>query len=130
MWTNLIKYGGYTMAFREIMDRIVQSKRERQKAIRRRSAMNIALGATVGAALGAAVGLLFAPRAGKETREDIAKRTNEAFSTFKENISEKRARLADSLRAKSSTWQEAAEKCVDAVKEAAQGEAAVPQKKK
>ena len=37
-----------------------------------------ALGAFIGAALGAVGGLLFAPKSGKETRADIAKKAGEA----------------------------------------------------
>ena len=42
------------------------------------SAGKFALGAAVGAALGAVGGLLFAPKSGKETRADIAKKAGEA----------------------------------------------------
>ena len=44
----------------------------------KKSAGHFALGAVLGAALGAIGGLLFAPKSGKETRKDIAKKAGEA----------------------------------------------------
>ena len=55
-----------------IKDLLERNKREREKAAKRKAAKNAAIGAGIGTALGLAAGLLFAPKSGKETRQDIA----------------------------------------------------------
>ena len=50
-------------------------KAEREKKIE--TAKNVAVGTAIGTAIGAAAGLLFAPKSGKETREDISQKSKE-----------------------------------------------------
>lgn len=63
-----------------IMDLLGKVKKNREKAIRRK----IAIGATIGVAAGAVAGILLAPKAGKETRADLAKNLQELPEQFKE----------------------------------------------
>lgn len=49
-------------------------------------------GVGLGAIIGAAAGLLFAPKAGAETREDIANRVRELKGKTEEWINEQRAK--------------------------------------
>jgi gas vesicle protein len=41
-------------------------------------------GLLIGGLIGSALGILFAPKSGKETREDIARKANEALNKTKE----------------------------------------------
>lgn len=53
-----------------------------QKERRRRATKgprNLALGTVIGTAIGTALGVLFAPKSGKETRQDIAEKANESY---------------------------------------------------
>ncbi|SCG82811.1 hypothetical protein DW1_1238 [Proteiniborus sp. DW1] len=60
-----------------------KSKKEKEKKMRKEIAKKVAVGTAVGTALGAVTGVLFAPKSGKETREDIAKKTKEATEAVK-----------------------------------------------
>lgn len=51
------------------------------------------LGLAVGAGLGAALGLLFAPKEGKKTREELAQRLKEACEKGKEAFQKKKEEM-------------------------------------
>lgn len=51
---------------------IEQKRKEVRNEKLKETAKDLAIGAAVGTAVGAITGLLFAPKSGKETREDIA----------------------------------------------------------
>jgi gas vesicle protein len=123
MWLNIIKFGGYAMFLKEVMDRVVTTRRAHERQMRINTAKNLALGATIGSALGATAGLLFAPRSGRETREEIARRAHEGVDAVRENVYDTRARLSSTLREKSENWRSAAEQCADIIKTAAKAEA-------
>lgn len=57
------------MALKRMID---ANRRKKQRLARRKAAQNMAFGAAAGIAVGGALGLLLAPKAGKETREEIA----------------------------------------------------------
>lgn len=46
------------------------------------------LGVVAGTALGATLGLLFAPKSGRETRQEISDKTNEYADEIKRNVNE------------------------------------------
>ena len=73
------------MAIREILNK---TKRRRQKAQTVDSAKKIGMGIGIGAALGSALGVLFAPKSGQETRQDIVDTAKDAVENIKENTSE------------------------------------------
>ncbi len=54
-----------------------------KKQARKERCAGIAAGIAAGAVIGAAVGILFAPKAGRETREDIKDKTCEVASAVK-----------------------------------------------
>lgn len=68
-----------------IKDYINKAKRDRQKAQNIDTAKKVGFGLGIGAALGGIFGVLFAPKAGKETREDISNAAKEAAQKIKEN---------------------------------------------
>ncbi|MDY3052618.1 MAG: YtxH domain-containing protein [Ndongobacter sp.] len=71
-----------------IAEYLEQKKRAQIRRARREDAKRVSLGLVVGAALGSAAGLLFAPKSGAETREDIASAAKNAAETIKVRSSE------------------------------------------
>lgn len=72
-------------------------KKEIEKKVK--AAKKIAVATSVGSAVGAVTGLLFAPKAGKETRKDIADNVKAAS----ESVSEKVKCSGEKLRKKTAT---------------------------
>lgn len=68
-----------------IKDYINKAKRDKQRAQNIDTAKKVGFGLGIGAALGGIFGVLFAPKAGKETREDISKAAKETAKKIKEN---------------------------------------------
>jgi len=62
----------------------ITTKRNAQHLARRSRTYGLAAGVVAGAAIGAALGLLFAPKSGKETREDIKNKGAEVIGEVKE----------------------------------------------
>ena len=118
MKIDIIQLGGYTMAVKSIIDRINLIRNSHQRTIRRTKAANLAIGATLGMAVGVAAGVLFAPRTGKETRDDISGRTGEAFNSLKTNVADARNRVVTTIRSKSEQLHKAEETCAEAAREA------------
>jgi gas vesicle protein len=85
--------GGKYMILRDLFN---QSNKRKEK---KRAVKNTAVGLSLGAMVGAVAGMLFAPKKGKETREDIAKgakkvaldvksTAEESFQTIKAKVKE------------------------------------------
>ena len=68
-----------------IEQRRIEREREVRRKIRNEKLSSLAKVAA-GAAVGAGIGILFAPKSGKETREDIAKATKEGVEYVSENV--------------------------------------------
>ena len=105
------------MIVKELVDRLRNARSDREKSIRRNQAGVLALGVSIGCTVGAVAGVLFAPRAGKETREDVSRRSKEVWEKIKDNTSSTGQRLVTAVEEKGSQVYAAAEKCVDAAKE-------------
>lgn len=69
-----------------------QEKRMREK--KQEACKNFTVGASVGLAIGTVIGVLFAPKAGKEIRRDIAVKAKEAVDVTKGQVEEARAKMA------------------------------------
>ncbi|MGO9374147.1 MAG: YtxH domain-containing protein [Syntrophobacteraceae bacterium] len=104
MLKNFIMVGGSAMIMKEIADRLQQARIDREKALRRKKTGILALGV----AIGAVAGVLFAPKAGKETREDLTQRGCTAWEKIKENASHTGHRLISAIEEKSSSVRTAA----------------------
>lgn len=68
---------------------IEQRRLEREREVRRKirkEKLTSAAKIAAGVAVGAGVGILFAPKSGKETREDIVKATKEGVGYVSENV--------------------------------------------
>ncbi len=71
------------------LHRIIEEKRKQaEKNKRKEAAKNVAVGTAIGTALGAAAGLLFAPKTGKETRDDISKVSMDVAENIKTVVSD------------------------------------------
>lgn len=68
-----------------IKDYLEKRKAEKKKAARKKAAKNATISVGVGAAVGLTAGVLLAPKAGKETREDIANNAKKAADVVSEN---------------------------------------------
>lgn len=109
--------GGSAMIVKELVDRLRNAKSDREKSIRRNQAGVLALGVSIGCTVGAVAGVLFAPKAGKDTREDVSRRSKDAWGKIKDNTSSTGQRMVSAMEGKGSQVYAAAEKCVDAAKE-------------
>ena len=115
---NVIRVGGTAMILKEIADSMRRTGLHREQTLRRNRAGMLALGVVIGGMAGAVAGVLFAPRAGKETREDLRSRSCEVWEKVKENASTTGQQLISAVEEKSSRVRTAAEKGVDAAREA------------
>ncbi|MFZ2448816.1 MAG: YtxH domain-containing protein [Syntrophobacteraceae bacterium] len=104
------------MIMKEIADRVRQARIDREKTLRLKKAGILALGLTIGSTVGALAGVLFAPRAGEETREDLIRRGCNAWGKIQENASHTGHRLASAVEEKSSRVRKVAEQYVDVAK--------------
>ncbi len=66
-----------------ILKTIKDAKKKKEKEKKIKAIKKIAVAASVGSALGGATGLLFAPKSGKETRQDIAKGVKDASESVR-----------------------------------------------
>lgn len=106
------------MMIKEVADRVVALKNRRRIAQRRQNTKNLLLGATIGTAAGAAAGLLFAPQSGRETRDQISRRTAETLDTVKVRVTSAGEEIAHRVQDKASRLRDAAEVCTESLKEA------------
>jgi gas vesicle protein len=81
------------MILRDLLDLAGKEKRKKE---REKAAQKLAVGVGIGAAVGLVTGILFAPRAGKETREDIKKKATYTADTIKDAVQEKVETIKDS----------------------------------
>jgi gas vesicle protein len=117
---SLIKVGGSAVIIKEIADRIAGTRINRQQTLRRRSAGMLALGVAIGGAAGAVAGILFAPKAGEETRADLNRYSCQTWGRAKESVATAGHRLVNAVEEKSGRIRTAAEKGVDAARESLQ----------
>jgi hypothetical protein len=76
---------------REVFDMFINDLIERKRKmirmeVHRYATRNALIGAGIGAAVGVAAGMLLAPKAGKETRQDIVKGAKHAVESAKEAV--------------------------------------------
>ena len=114
---NTLKVGGTLMIVTEVFDRLRNARNLREKTIRRNKIGALALGVSIGCTVGAVAGVLFAPRSGKETREDVSRVSGEAWEKVKDNVSSNGHRLATALEGFGTRISTLGDKSVDSVEE-------------
>ena len=117
MWKNLIKVGGTAMILNELVKKASQIKQSQGKVVQRTRTKNLAIGAGIGTVLGIAAGILFAPKAGKETRQQIVEETGKAAKSMKENMDAVKTKIVGSVKETGSKLHEAGKQGVDSAKE-------------
>lgn len=117
MYKNFMVLGGSVMIVKELVDRLRTARNARQKSIRRNRAGALAVGVSIGCTVGAVAGILLAPKAGKETREDVRQLGKDAWVKIKDNTSSTKLRLVNAMEEKGSQVYVAAGKIVDVAKE-------------
>ena len=70
------------MILGDFLDLINKDKREKERI---RTAQRFAVGIGVVAAVGVATGIVFAPKSGKQTREDLKKKAEKTVETIKKS---------------------------------------------
>ena len=63
-------------------------RKERERQQRKESALKVLSGLAIGSAIGGAIGILFAPKAGKETRAEISAKMKETAAATNEKVKE------------------------------------------
>jgi gas vesicle protein len=105
------------MIVKELVDRLRNARSARENSIRRNRAGALAVGVSVGCAVGAVAGILFAPKSGKETRDDVSRLGKDAWVKIKDNTISTEQQLVNAMEEKGSQVYVAAGKIVDAAKE-------------
>jgi gas vesicle protein len=105
------------MIIRNFIDQVRHARSDREKAVRRNKAGMLALGLSIGCTVGAVAGVLFAPRSGKDTREDVSRRGSETWEKIKDNVSANSHRLVQAVEEKGDCLCTAGAKCDDSAKE-------------
>ncbi|WP_353095217.1 YtxH domain-containing protein [Tissierella praeacuta] len=72
-----------------MINKFMEEKRRRvEKARKTENAKNLAVGTAIGTAIGAVAGILFAPKSGKETREDISQKSKDVAENVRNTVNE------------------------------------------
>jgi len=93
MWGNLIRFGSYAYAFKELGNLVTRSRSSRLQELQRSKNLNMLLGLGLGTAIGVSTGLLVAPRSGRETRAKLAGQTNEIMGSLRESAHDIKERV-------------------------------------
>ncbi|MGB3224377.1 MAG: YtxH domain-containing protein [Desulforhopalus sp.] len=99
MIENFLKLSGYAVLAREAADLVFNSKSNRKREQNQALANSISA-SLVGLAVGVGVGLLFAPRAGRETREMISDTTQNQIDRLQVELTERKKQLNDLMKTK------------------------------
>lgn len=94
------------MSFNDLLDSINKRKRTEE---RNKTVVKFALGMGLAATIGLVKGILYAPKSGKETREDLKKKAAETVDTIREKV-------RNGARALKITKEKAAEELHDVIK--------------
>ena len=81
------------MILRDLLDLVSNEKRKKERA---KAAQKFAVGMGVVATVGVATGILFAPKSGKETREDLKSKAVDTMETIKDTVQKNVETVKDS----------------------------------
>ena len=71
------------MFFNDLLDMVNRKKRDEMRA---KTALKFAVGMGIAATIGLAKGILYAPKSGKETRDELKKKAADAVETIKGKV--------------------------------------------
>ncbi|HWR12514.1 MAG TPA: YtxH domain-containing protein [Rectinemataceae bacterium] len=74
------------MFLNNMLDMVNRKKRDED---RRKASINFALGMGIAATIGLVKGILYAPKSGKETRDELKKKAEEALETIRGKVRHK-----------------------------------------
>ena len=80
------------MFFSDLLDMVNRKKRDEERA---KTALKFAIGMGIAATIGLVKGILYAPKSGKETREDLKKKATDTLETIREKVRSKAEMLKD-----------------------------------
>lgn len=100
MLKKIIQLGGSAMLINELAGKIRQTNKNREKSLRRKKAGFLGLGVVLGATAGVFAGILYAPRAGKDTREALSRRGGEVWGKIKARASATGHKVANAVEEK------------------------------
>ena len=120
MWMNLIQVGGGAMILNELIKKAIDIKHSQEKTVRSTRTKNMLIGTGIGTVIGVAAGILYAPKSGKETRQQIVDETEKVAKSMKDNMDAVKTKVADSVKEAGSKLYEAAEKTGSKLNEAAE----------
>jgi gas vesicle protein len=80
------------MIIRDLLDMVNKDKRKKERV---KAALEITIGMGIATALGVAIGVLIAPKAGKETREDLKIKVEHTVEAIKDKVHEKSEMVKD-----------------------------------
>ena len=100
MIENLLKLGGYALLAKEATDFVINSQHNREREQDRNQKICITSGLLIGVAMGVGVGMLFAPRAGKETRDMILDSTCNQIDRIQTGIAEGKKQINEVISKK------------------------------
>ncbi|MHB8064398.1 MAG: YtxH domain-containing protein [Ruminiclostridium sp.] len=81
------------MILRKLLDLVNKDKRKKERA---KAVQKFAVGISTAAVAGVAAGILFAPKSGKETRENLKKKAVNTVGTIKDTVEKKAEAVKDS----------------------------------
>jgi gas vesicle protein len=81
------------MILGDLLDLVSKEKRKKERV---KTARKLAVGIGSVAAAGVATGILFAPKSGKETREDLKKKAVNTVETIRDKVRKKAEMVKDS----------------------------------
>lgn len=71
---------------------------QKKKSSKKQTAKNVAIGAGIGTAVGAVAGVLLAPKAGKETRDDISNTTKKTLENVKDGLNVAKEKIEELVK--------------------------------
>jgi len=95
------------MIFRDLLDLVSKEKRKRESA---KAVKKFAVGMGIVATVGVATGILFAPKSGKEIRENMKNNAVNTVNTIKDTVQKKAETVKDSAA-------HAAQEIIDVIKD-------------
>ena len=117
IFNGSIILGGSVMIVKELLDRAREARCAKERKVQRGKAGMLVLGVSIGCTVGAVAGILWAPRTGKETRQEVERRGRETWERIKDNVSSTGLPLVQGMEDKAAQVPDTAEKRIEGTTE-------------